>query len=190
MQITQNKKDELNMSVSITLEQADYADDKKKKLNSFRRNAELKGFRKGMAPMSLVEKIYGGQALSEVLNEMVSDKMRGFIDENKLNILGEPLPAENQEERKPEDGVFTFTFDLGLAPEFTVDVTAEDKIPFYTIVINDKARADYRESLLKQIGSVKEGEDGKKELVAAEANQEAFDKLFGPDTVHNEEEFA
>lgn len=190
MKVTENKKDDLNLQVSITVDKADYVEEQKKKLNAYRKSAELKGFRKGMAPMSLIEKMYGGKALGEVMNTLVYEELNKFIETNKLNILGEPLPSEEENNNDWENGeTFNFNFDLGLAPEVKINVTEEDKIPYYTISITAKAQADYRESLLKEVGTLKEGEDGKKELVPAEANQESFDKLFGKDNVKTEEEF-
>ncbi|MBQ7221965.1 MAG: hypothetical protein IJS02_00665 [Bacteroidales bacterium] len=190
MKVTKKKKDDFNLKVSITVDKEDYAEEKKKKLNNYRKNAELKGFRKGMAPMSLIEKMYGGKALGEVINDLVSEQLNLFVEKNKLNILGEPLPSEEESKNDWENGEsFKFDFDLGLAPEVKVEVAKEDVIPYYTITATAKAVADYRESMLKQVGTLKEGEDGKKELVAAEANQETFDKLFGKGNVKNEEEF-
>ena len=96
MQVNQTKHDDLNLTVSIQLDKADYADVQKKRLNDFRRKADLKGFRKGMAPMSLIEKMYGGQALGETINNIVSSQLNKYIEDNKLNVLGEPLPSEKR----------------------------------------------------------------------------------------------
>ena len=159
MKVTKNQVDDLNMTVSIALEKEDWAELKKKKLNEYRRNADIRGFRRGMAPMSLIEKIHGGQALAEVINKLVTDELNKFIEDNKLNILGEPLPSE-----KPVDNNwdnpdrFTFDFDLALAPEINVTVTTEDKIPYYTVTVTKEALADYKKGLLKQFGQLESGE--------------------------------
>ncbi len=159
MKVTKNQVDDLNMTVSIALEKEDWAELKKKKLNEYRRNADIRGFRRGMAPMSLIEKIHGGQALAEVINKLVTDELNKFIEDNKLNILGEPLPSE-----KPVDNNwdnpdrFTFDFDLALAPEINVTVAAEDKIPYYTVTVTKEALADYKKGLLKQFGQLESGE--------------------------------
>ena len=94
MKVTKNQIDDLNMTVNIALDKNDWAEPRKKKLNEFRRNAEIRGFRRGMAPMSLIEKIHGGQALGEVVNTLVTDALNKFIEDNKLNVLGEPLPRK------------------------------------------------------------------------------------------------
>ncbi|MBQ7640623.1 MAG: trigger factor family protein, partial [Bacteroidales bacterium] len=97
MKVSQKKVDEQNLTVTIVLEKEDWAEPRKKKLNEFRRTADIKGFRKGMAPMSLIERIHGGQALAEVLNTQVSEQIQNFIESKKLDIIGEPLPSEKEE---------------------------------------------------------------------------------------------
>ena len=96
MKVTKNQIDDLNMTVNIALGKDDWTEPRKKKLNEYRRNADIRGFRRGMAPMSLIERIHGGQALAEVVNTLVTDELNKFIEENKLNVLGEPLPSEKQ----------------------------------------------------------------------------------------------
>ena len=121
MNVKQTKIDDLNLKVSINIENADYAEAKKKKLNDYRRNAELKGFRKGMAPMSLIEKIHGQQALAEAINTVVTEQLNKFIDDSKLNVLGEPLPSENADKNNwDNEQDFTFDFDIALAPKVDV----------------------------------------------------------------------
>ena len=159
MKVTKNQLDELNMTVNIALDKNDWAEPRKKKLNEYRRNADIRGFRRGMAPMSLIERIHGGQALAEVVNKLVTDALNGFIEENKLNVLGEPLPSEKPSENNWDNpDTFSFDFDLAVAPELNVSVTADDKIPFYEVAVTDEALADYRHGLLKQFGQLESGE--------------------------------
>ncbi len=159
MKVTKNQVDDLNMTVSIALEKNDWAELRKKKLNEYRRTADIRGFRRGMAPMSLIEKIHGGQALAEVVNKLVTDELNKFIEENKLKLIGEPLPSEKPVENNWDDpDRFAFDFDLGLAPEVNVTVTAEDKIPYYTVTVTKEALADYKKGLLKQFGQLESGE--------------------------------
>ncbi len=100
MKLEQNRIDDLNLEVTITVTAEDYADSRKKRLNDYRRKAEFKGFRKGMVPMSLVEKMYGQSALVDSVNDVISEGLNNFIQENNLRVLGEPLPAENQKEHE------------------------------------------------------------------------------------------
>ncbi|MBO4657339.1 MAG: trigger factor [Bacteroidales bacterium] len=159
MQINQKKsQDDLTLKVSIKVDKEDYAEDMNKRLKEFRHKADIRGFRKGMAPMGLIEKMYGGQALADTLNTVVSQQITKYIEDNKLNIIGEPLPSEDNDNAADEGDSYTFDFDLGIAPDITVDVTNEDTIPYYTITVSAKAVADYKENLLRQYGNMQSGE--------------------------------
>lgn len=162
MKVSQKKVDDLNLTVNISLEKEDWADARRKKLNEFRRKADIKGFRKGMAPMSLIERIYGGQALADVINSMVSDELSKFIESKKLNVIGEPLPSV-QEDKNDWDNPdkFSFSFDIAVAPEVKLDITADDKIPYYNVTVTAKALKDYRSSLLRQYGQLETGKAAK-----------------------------
>ena len=170
MKVTKNQVDDLNMTVSIALDKGDWAEPRKKKLNEYRRTADIRGFRRGMAPMSLIEKIHGGQALAETVNKLVTDALNGFIEENKLNLLGEPLPSEKQSDNNWDDpDTFSFDFDLAVAPEVNLTVTADDKIPFYTVTVSEEALKDYKQGLLKQFGQLESGETaGEEDFVIAD----------------------
>lgn len=164
MKVTKNQVDDLNMNVTIALDKNDWAEPRKKKLNEFRRTADIRGFRRGMAPMGLIEKLHGGQALAEAVNTLVTDALNGFIEENKLNVLGEPLPSEKQSDNNWDNpDVFTFDFDLAVAPELNLTVTADDKIPYYTVTVTKAALEDYRHGLLKQFGQLESGEAAKED---------------------------
>ena len=158
MQINQTNQDDLTLKVSIKVDKEDYAEDMNKRLKDFRHKADIRGFRKGMAPMGLIEKMYGGQALADALNTVVSQQISKYIEDNKLNIIGEPLPSEDNDNTADEGDSYTFDFDLGVAPEITVDVTSEDTIPYYTITVSAKAVNDYKENLLRQYGNMQSGE--------------------------------
>ena len=164
MKVTKNQIDDLNMTVSIALEKDDWAEARKKKLNEFRRNADIRGFRRGMAPMSLIEKVHGGQALAEVVNTLVTDALNKFIEDNKLNVLGEPLPSEKASDNNWDDpDKLTFDFDIAVAPEVNLTVTADDKIPYYTVKMTDEALMEYRHGLLKQFGQLESAEESKED---------------------------
>ena len=164
MKVTKNQIDDLNMTVNIAIDKNDWAEPRKKKLNEYRRNADIRGFRRGMAPMSLIEKIHGGQALGEVVNTLVTDALNKFIDDNKLNVLGEPLPSEKQAENNWENpDEFSFDFDIAIAPEVNVTVSAEDKIPYYTVTTTAAAVKDYKHGLLKQFGQLESADKAKED---------------------------
>jgi len=157
MNITQKNIDDLTIIVTIDVDQSDYSEKKKKMLNDYRRNADIKGFRKGMAPMSLIEKTHGRAALLDSINGIVSDGLNNYITENKINIIGEPLPNES-EKKKPQDwereGEFSFSFDLALAPKVELNLSKEDVIPYYEVKIDDERKAKYKENMFKQFGSL------------------------------------
>ncbi|MCR5709099.1 MAG: trigger factor [Bacteroidales bacterium] len=182
MNVTKNQVDDLNMTVNIALDKEDWAEPRKKKLNEFRRNADIRGFRRGMAPMSLIEKLHGGQALAEVVNKMVTDELNMFIEEGKLNIIGEPLPSETQQENDWDNpDTFSFSFDLAVAPEVKLDITADDKIPYYDVTITDESFNEYRHGLLKQFGQLESaGESKEDDFVIAdfEAGEQKVESAY------------
>lgn len=173
MEVTKNQIDDLNIELTIALKAEDYAEQEKKRLSAYRRNADFKGFRKGMVPASLVKKVYGDQALYEAINGVVSEQLDKFIKDNNLHILGEPIASESQKELEWKDGNdFEFKFDLGLSPAIDIDVTKEDKIPHYKIEVTDKAKAAMKDSILRQYGQLEEGEAaGEEDYVVVDFKQ-------------------
>ncbi len=164
MKIEQNRIDDLNLELTLAVTSEDYAESRKKKLNDYRKKAEIKGFRKGMVPMSLIEKMYGQSALADSVNDVISNGLNNFISENNLRVLGEPLPAENQPETDWTVGNdFTFKFDMALNPEISFELSKEDEVLYYTITVTEAAKKEMRENLLKQYGSLEEGEQAKEE---------------------------
>ena len=164
MKLEQNRIDDLNLQVTLTVSAEDYADSRKKKLNDYRRKAEFKGFRKGMVPMSLVEKMYGQQALGDSVNDVISTALNDFIQENNLKVLGEPLPSEDNPENTWEAGAdFTFKFDIAQNPEVSFELSKDDEIIYYTITVTEEAKNEMKNNLLRQYGSLEEGETAKEE---------------------------
>ena len=94
MEITKKQIDDLNIELTLSIAKDDYADKKKKKLNDYRKKAEIKGFRKGMVPASLIEKMYGPSVLVDSVNDVISESLNNYINENSLRVVGEPLPSE------------------------------------------------------------------------------------------------
>ena len=162
MKIEQNRIDDLNLELSLTVTKEDYAENKKKRLNEYRKKAEFKGFRKGMVPMSLVEKMYGGNALVDSVNDVIAEALNNFIKENNLKVLGEPLPSEDTPHNVWEDGNdFSFKFDLAQNPEVSFELSSADEVPYYTITVTEAAKKEMKENILKQYGSLEEGKKAK-----------------------------
>lgn len=159
MRVTKKQNDDLNIELTVSIAAEDYAPAEKKKLNELKRNADIKGFRKGMAPMSLIQKFYGEDVLVNVINDIVTEKLNGYIKKNNLRVIGEPLGSEKQPELEWKSGNdFKFVFDLGLAPEVNIDVTKEDTVPYYNITATDEGKAEMRKNLLMQYGGLEEVE--------------------------------
>ena len=164
MKIEQNRIDDLNIELTLSVAAEDYADSRKKRLAEFRKKAEIKGFRKGMVPMSLVEKMYGQNALVDAVNDAISEGLNNYIHENNLRVLGEPLPSEEHIQNEWEAGKeFTFKFDLALNPEISFELSKEDEVLYYTITVTEAAKKEMKENLLRQYGSLENGEAAKEE---------------------------
>ena len=164
MKLEQNRIDDLNLELTLNVAAEDYADSRKKKLNDYRKKAEFKGFRKGMVPMSLVEKMYGPSALVDSVNDVVAAELNNFIQENNLRVLGEPLPSEDQPETEWVAGnEFTFKFDIAENPQVSFELSKDDEIVYYTITVTEAAKNEMKDNRLRQYGSLEEGEAAKEE---------------------------
>ena len=143
MNVSKENIDNLNARIKVQVVREDYAEKVEKVLRDYRRKASIDGFRPGKVPFGLISKLYGKPVLVDEINKLVGESIGTFIETEKLQILGEPLPSEelNSEIDWDHQENFDFTFDIGLSPEFTVEVNAKLKIPFYTIRV-DKEMID------------------------------------------------
>ena len=173
MNVTKNQIDDLNIELTIAISAEDYAEKEKKRLSAYRKNADFKGFRKGMVPAAIVKKLYGDQALYEAINSVIGEQLDKFIKDNNLNILGEPLPSESQKENEWKSGNdFEFKFDLGLSPAIDIELGKDDKLTRHKIEVSPKAVADTKAEMLRQYGSLQEGEAaGEEDYVIADFRQ-------------------
>lgn len=140
MNVSLQNIDKVSAQLTVKLEKADYQEKVDKSLKSFRQKAQIPGFRKGMVPMSLVKKMYGKSVIAEEVNKALQEAVYNYINENKVNILGEPLPNAEKQPNIDFDTMdeFDFVFDVALAPEFKVEVDAKDKVDFYSIEVSDE----------------------------------------------------
>ena len=168
MDITQENRDKLNAILHVKVEEADYAERVEKVLRDYRRQARVDGFRPGKVPMGIIKKMYYTPVLVDEVNKLVSESLFNYLKDNNVNILGEPL-AHKDEDRKIDfehDKEFEFKFDLGLAPELNLEVSARDKIPYYRIKVEKKQQEEYKEQLLQRFGEFKAVDKaGKDELI-------------------------
>ena len=175
MNITKNQPDALNYQVTIDITPDDYAEALNARLKEYRRRADIKGFRKGMAPMSLIQRLYGDQSLYEAVNRLVSEQLDTFIRDEKIRVVGEPLPSEDQPQLEWKSGAdFTFKFDIAQTPELNFEVGEGDKIPYYEINVTEDAKKAMKAQMLQQYGSLQEGtKAGENDYIIADIANEA-----------------
>lgn len=155
MEITTNRVDDLNVTLAITLEQADYQAEFEQALKTYRKQVKMPGFRPGNVPMGLVKKMYGKALLAEEINKKVSQGLYSHIAENKLSVLGQPLPVEDDEEGDWDNpGSFTFQYELGLAPAVDVDKSIKKVPTRYKVEIDAKMLDRHVEDLTRRFGNV------------------------------------
>ncbi len=179
MKLAQQNTGDLTATIALTIEKTDYEPRVKKALNEHRRKAEIKGFRQGMAPMSLIEKLYGKSTLLDEVQKLMSEGINKHIDENKLQLLGEPLPNEDESEKNDweKGGDLAFKFDIALAPAIDIKFTEKDKVPFYKIKVSDEELNKYKDQITRQYGKLEDVEAaGEEDFLKATLTQ--GDKLI------------
>ncbi len=153
MNVTRENIDALNATVRIDVVKADYEEKVEKKLREYRRTASIKGFRPGHVPSQMIRKMYGTSVLVDEINTIVSESLSEFIKNEKLDILGDPIPKQDGHTFEPEKSEeFSFTFELGLAPEFEVSLTKKNKLTRYQIEPDAKMVADYVDNYARRNG--------------------------------------
>ena len=140
MEITLQNVSEVQSKLTVKLALADYEEKVNKSLKTFRQKANIPGFRPGMVPMGLIKKQYGTAIKADEVNKVLQDAIYNYIKDNNLEVLGEPLPNEEQQKsiNIATDEDMTFEYDLAMAPKFDATITAEDNIPYYTIKVTDE----------------------------------------------------
>ena len=161
MQITRTDIDQLNATLNLHVEPADYQEAVEKQFIDIRKRANIPGFRKGMVPKSLIRKMYNEAVMAEVINKVLSDKLFEYIRDNNLNILGDPMP--NTADDKPidfnNDQEFDFKFDIALAPDFDALPTDKDKVVNYKIEVTDEMVQKQVDAYAQRFGKYVDGEE-------------------------------
>lgn len=153
MNVTRENIDALNATVRIDIAKADYEEKVDKKLREYRRTASIRGFRPGHVPIQMIRKMYGTTVLVDEINNIVSESLSEYIKNESLDILGDPLPKHEGHSFDPENSEdFSFTFELGLAPEFEVNLTKKQKLTRYLIEPDTKMVADYVDNYARRHG--------------------------------------
>lgn len=139
MEIKFECPDKVNGMMTITVEETDYKDKVEKKLKEYRRRANVPGFRPGQAPMGMIRRQYGASLKMDEINQLIGSEIYKYVDDNKIEMLGQPLPNEAQEAQDLEKpGPYVFKFDIAVAPEINVELSARNKIDYYDIKVDDK----------------------------------------------------
>jgi trigger factor len=138
--ITLNQQSQTDGFISVKLEESDYAPKVASKLKDFAKKANIKGFRQGMVPAGVVKKMFGKSILAEEVNHLISHSLNDYIKENKLKVLGDPLPDSEKTPAIDWDVQkdFEFVFQVGMAADFKVDLSSKVKIQKYTIEVDEK----------------------------------------------------
>ncbi|HBK84068.1 MAG TPA: trigger factor, partial [Flavobacterium sp.] len=153
MNITKENIDALNAIVTVEVTKSDYADKVAKILSNYRKSANIPGFRKGSVPMSIIQKQYGKAVLLDEINKFLQSSLNNYILQEKLDILGNPLPKVTDDFNWDKED-FTFKFELGLAPQFNLDLTSRSNVVRYKIVADDTMLNEQINRIQKQYGKL------------------------------------
>ena len=160
MEFTLKNQDATSAILSVNIQEADYAALVEKQLKNFRQKANIPGFRPGMVPMGLIKKQYGTAVKAEEINKLLQTKIFEYIRENKIDMLGEPLPIEEQQANinMVEDKEFTFEFEIALAPKFDAVLDKNDKLAYYRIQPTDEMIQGQVNAFAQRCGEYKQVE--------------------------------
>lgn len=163
MNVTATSGEQHTAILSIKIEQADYQPRIEEALKNLRKKVDLKGFRKGMVPPGLVKKMYGTGVLAEELDKMINEQLDKHIKDNNINLLGQPLPKDQQQQNIDINamGDFEFSFEIGMAPAFELPfLSNKTKVTKYKIGVDDAIVAEELEALRKRFGTTTNPKDG------------------------------
>jgi len=160
MNITKENIDDLNAVLKVRIEKADYDDKVETVLKDYRKKATIKGFRPGMVPIGLIKKMYGRAVQIDEINKVVTDGIQKYMADEKLEILGDPLPKTDEQETYDFDTQeeFTFSFEVGLSPVVDLKLSKKNKVNEYAIAIDDKMKNDYLENYTRRYGELRKAE--------------------------------
>ncbi|MCE5346969.1 MAG: trigger factor [Bacteroidales bacterium] len=177
MNITRENIDDLNAVLKVKIEKADYEDKVETVLKDYRKKANIKGFRPGMVPIGLVKKMYGKAVQIDEINKVVTDNIQKYISDEKLEVLGDPLPKTDDQEIIDFDTQeeFTFSFELGLSPLIELKLSKKNKVNQYQIIIDEKMKNDYLDNYTRRFGELKNA-DSTEEKDVIKGKIEAIDK--------------
>lgn len=166
MNISFENSDKVNGLLTITVEEADFNASVEKTLKDYRKKANIPGFRPGQAPMGLIKRQFGASVRYDAVNKFVGEQLYKYIQDNNIQMLGEPLPSAKQE--TPADiekpAPYTFVFDIAVAPEINMTLDGRNKIDYYTIKADDKLINEQIEMHQSRAGKYEKAEEYNAEL--------------------------
>jgi len=176
MNITKENIDDLNSVLKVKIDKTDYEEKVETVLKDYRKKATIKGFRPGMVPIGLIKKMYGKAALIEEINKVVSEGLQKYITDEKLDIIGDPLPKADEQEKFDFDTQqdFTFSFEIGLTPAFELKLSKKNKVSQYEIIIDEKMRNDFLANYTRRYGELRKADETEEKDVI-KGNIEAID---------------
>ncbi len=154
MNVTSTKTGDLNAVLTVNIKAEDYQTKVDKVLKDYRKNAKIPGFRPGMVPTGLIKKQYGKAVLIDEVNHILQHAVTDHIKDNKLDILGNPLPVEQTDIDWDNQTEFSFDFEIGLSPEITVEISDKVKVPYYKIEADKKMVERYVSDYAKRYGTM------------------------------------
>lgn len=157
MNVTMNKLDNVNATITVALEEKDYQDKVKKTLKEINQNRPEPGFRPGKVPAALIQKKYGKSVKYDVINREVADALYNYIKENEIQVLGNPVPVKN-DDFNLDDKDFSFEFKVGIAPAIDTHVNKDMHVPYYTIEVTEEMIKRQDEMLRRRYGAQVPGE--------------------------------
>ena len=159
MKISFENPDKINGLLTLVIEEEDYKNDVEKTLKDYRKKANVPGFRPGQAPMGMIKRQFGASVKMEAINKIVGREIYKYVQDNNIQMLGEPLPSEKQEPVDVEKGTtFTLMFDIAVAPEMKVTLNGRDKIDYYNITVDDKILDQQVDMYASRAGSYEKAE--------------------------------
>ena len=158
MKITQSKAKDLMATITVELVAADYSEKVDKILKDYRKTADVPGFRKGKTPMAIINKKYRTSVIVEEVNKLLQDELYKHISAEKVRVLGSPMPIDETPIDWENTEDFTFQYEVGLAPEFDVKITAKDKLNYYKIKADAKLVDGYCTDIAKRYGKMRNPE--------------------------------
>ena len=160
MNITKETIDDLNAVLKVKIEKADYEDKVETVLKDYRKKATIKGFRPGMVPIGLVKKMYGRAVQIDEINKVVTENIQKYINDEKLELLGDPIPKTDEQEKFDFDTQqdFTFSFEIGLSPAVELKLSKKNKVNQYEIIVDEKMRSQYLENYTRRYGELKKAD--------------------------------